>query len=468
MSRHRPNIVQIVADDMGIGDLSMFNYGASSTPAMDQLAADGTVATQHYSASPVCAPARAALLTGRYPQRTGVIDTMEARGTDRLGLNEITVGDVLQRSGYVTGLIGKWHNGAFDPRHHPNKRGFSEFSGFRGGWQDYWDWRMECDGTPRRSDGRYITDVLTDDALNFIRRHQNESFYLHLAYSAPHFPFQAPESEVRQFQDRGLDRRVATIYAMLAVMDRGIARLCQELDDLHLSDNTLVMVTSDNGPQLDGDNEESTVRYNVGFNGAKQSVLEGGIRVPLIVRWPDGIEREPITHEPIHFTDWMPTLAHVAEAALPEVHLDGCDVLPVLRGEGSSVPQARYWQWTRYRPIARCNAAVRDGQWKLVWPAWAGSLDAATADLEIDRLVKYDPDRALSLRRPPAPGRDEPMRARPQLFNLLVDPTERIDVAQEYPTRVDTMTGLLDHWFDEVEESRLRNSPTMTSDQQIT
>ena len=145
----RPNIVLIVADDLGYGDLGAFGNPAVPTPTLNRLAAEGVRLTQHYSGSAVCAPARAALLTGRYPHRTGAIDTLEGRGLDRLALREVTLADCLARAGYATGLIGKWHLGALDPRYHPNRRGFHEFCGFRGGWIDYWDYRLDYNGTFR-------------------------------------------------------------------------------------------------------------------------------------------------------------------------------------------------------------------------------------------------------------------------------------------------------------------------------
>src|SRR3990172_7329539 len=138
-----PNIVLILADDMGYGDIGAFGNPIVQTPNVDRLAAQGLRLTQHYSGSPVCAPSRAALLTGRYPHRTGAIDTLEGRGLDRLGLRELTLGDRLQATGYVTGMVGKWHSGAFDPRYHPNARGFQEFAGFRGGMIDYWRYRLD-------------------------------------------------------------------------------------------------------------------------------------------------------------------------------------------------------------------------------------------------------------------------------------------------------------------------------------
>ena len=171
------DIVLIVADDMGYGDLSCFNDGASRTPTLDQMVGEGTCLTQHYSASPVCAPARASLLTGRYPHRTGAVDTLEHRGLDRIALGERTIADLMRTAGYVTGLVGKWHNGAFDTRYHPNRRGFDEFAGFSGGWQDYWDWRLDRNGAVSRADGRYFTDVVTEEAVGFVRRHRHAPYF---------------------------------------------------------------------------------------------------------------------------------------------------------------------------------------------------------------------------------------------------------------------------------------------------
>ena len=241
---HRPNILIIVADDMGYGDFGVFNDGLSCTPTLDQLLTESVCLTQHYSASPVCAPARAALLTGRYPHRTGAIDTLEGRGLDRLALREITIADLFQRAGYTTGLVGKWHLGALDPRYHPNARGFDEFVGFRGGWQDYYQWRLNRNDRYFEADGRYLTDVLTDKAVAFIERHRREPFLLHLAYNAPHFPFQAPEEELHPFVETGaFTTAVSTVYAMIARMDLGISRLLESLDRLSLAENTIVLFT---------------------------------------------------------------------------------------------------------------------------------------------------------------------------------------------------------------------------------
>src|SRR5205807_32098 len=153
---------------------------------------------------------------------TGAIDTLEGRGLDRLALDERTLADLLAAAGYVTGLVGKWHNGALDDRYHPNRRGFAEFAGFSGGWQWYWDWRLDRNGSVSAADGRYLTDVLTAEAVEFIGRHRDEPFFLLVAYNAPHFPFQAKEADAAPFQATGqFTEAVSQVYGMILAMDRG-------------------------------------------------------------------------------------------------------------------------------------------------------------------------------------------------------------------------------------------------------
>jgi arylsulfatase A len=366
----KPNIVFILADDMGYGDFSAFNGGLSSTPTLDALLDEGICLTQQYTASPVCNPSRATLLTGRYPHRTGSIDTLEWRGLERLALRETTIADVLKGAGYATGLIGKWHLGAFDPRYHPNARGFNEAVCFRGGMHNYYIWRLEYNDTIVRADGRYLTDVFTDEAARFIERHKDEPFFLHVTYNAPHTPLQVPEDEFRLFEGSNLTRAVKTIYAMIHRMDRGIAQILETLKDNGLEENTIVIFTSDNGPQFGGVGARCTTRFNCQFNGAKGSVYEGGIRVPLIIRWPTGLDSGRHVNDMVHFSDWFPTLLAASGVAVPaHLNLDGISVLPVLRGEHGQIETRRFWQWNRYTPLVTCNAAMRDGEWKLVRPA---------------------------------------------------------------------------------------------------
>jgi arylsulfatase A-like enzyme len=460
----RPNVVFILADDMGFGDMSRFNDGLSSTPTLDHLAGEGTVLTQHYSSSPVCAPARASFLTGRYPHRTGAFDTLEGRGLDRLRLDERTVADALSGAGYSTGLVGKWHNGCLDPRYHPNRRGFREFVGFSGGWADYWHWQLDRNGSLTASDGRYLTEVLTEEAIGFIRRHAAEPFFLHLAYSAPHYPLQVPEEEVAPFLGRGLTQAVARIYAMIAVMDRGIGRVLEELDRLGLADNTLVVFSSDNGPQFGGEGESCMDRYNYGYRGSKLFVYEGGIRLPALIRWPAGLPALGEVGALVHFTDWFPTIlaaAREAETAIeaeagagavpgPPGVVDGVNMLPLLLGEAEETPPVRFWQWNRYRPVADTNAAMRDGPWKLVRPAVAAALEVTASDLAMDVELKYRPDAHRSILEGPLPVLDLGPLAPSQLYNLEHDPGEENDLAGAEPGRVSRMEDALGRWFEAV------------------
>lgn len=451
-----PNILLILADDMGYGDFGRFNGGLSQTPVLDALAAEGLCLTQHYSASPVCAPARASLLTGRYPHRTGAIDTLEMRGLDRLALRERTIADHLHAAGYATGLVGKWHNGALDARYHPNARGFDEFAGFRGGWQPYFGWRHERNGTAVVDDGRYYTDVLTEDAIAFVHRHRRGPFFLHLAYSAPHFPFQSLEEDLAPFRDSGrFSLAVSHVYGMLRAMDRGIGRVLEALEGEGIAENTLVLFSSDNGPQFGGDGEMCTNRFNCGFAGSKLLVHEGGIRLPAILRWPAGLAGNRELHDLVHFTDWLPTLlAAAGAAALPSEPLDGIDVLPVLRGQGGRVQTRRFWQWNRYTPAGECNAAMRDGRWKLVRPAIAALLAVTPEDFAVDVDAKFNPEKYPDIQRDPEPQREEFTPPPARLFDIETDPREENDLAAAEPQRVSRMEADLAAWFIEVESER--------------
>lgn len=461
----KPNIILILVDDMGYGDFGVFNHGLTQTPNLDRLVSEGICLTQHYSASPVCAPARAGLLTGRYPHRTGVIDTLEVRGLDRLNLREVTLASIMKSAGYTTGLIGKWHLGALDPRYHPNMRGFDEFVGFSGGWQDYYNWRLDYNGSFQKSDGRYITDVFSDEAIRFIQRHNKEPFFLHLAYSAPHFPYQAPEEEIKPFRETGkFTESVSILYGMLLSMDRGLERLLAEVKRQGIEDNTIIIFTSDNGPEFGGEGEMCTTRFNCGFNGSKYFVYEGGIRVPLVIRWPDGLEGGRHFHEMVHFVDWLPTLMTAAridtQTPLP---IDGQNILPVLRGESDKLDTRRFWQWNRYTPIPNCNAAVRDGDWKLVRPAIDIAMIVSPEDLALDHDLKYYPEKYDGILHPLDLQREVPPPPPPQLFNIAQDPAEENDLSEVETARSEKMLTELETWFEEVETERKRMLNTLTN-----
>lgn len=445
----KPNIIFIIADDMGYGDFGIFNNQVSCTPHLDALVAEGITLTQHYSASPVCAPARAALMTGRYPHRTGSIDTLEARGLDRLRLDEITMADMLRSAGYATGLVGKWHNGALDQRYHPRARGFDEFVGFQGGWNPYYRYRLDRNGAIEYgSRDQYLTDVFSDAAIDFVERHSSEPFFLQLAYNAPHFPLEAPDAITRKYNEMGLGVGTSLIYAMLEVMDAGIGRINEQLEQLGIADNTIVIFTSDNGPALGEWNGLSQRRWNCNFNGGKGNTYEGGIRVPLIMRWPAGLDGGARIDAMAHFTDWLPTLLNLADVDKPDGHaLDGIDITPMLRGERASMTSQRFWQWNRYTPVGSCNAAMRDGDWKLVRPQIREAMQVSPLDTALDHAIKYRPELFSDIVREPEPTRQIPEPPPALLFNLADDPLEQCDLAMQNPQRVSAMETALADWF---------------------
>jgi arylsulfatase A len=456
----RPNVVVILADDMGYGDFGRMNGGLSQTPNLDALMDEGVAFTQHYTASCVCNPSRAALLTGRYPHRTGSIDTLEWRGLERLALRETTLADALRRAGYATGLVGKWHLGAFDPRYHPRARGFDETVCFRGGMHDYYGWRIEY-GADKvvRGDGRYLTDLWTEEACAFVERHGSGPFFLHLTYNAPHTPLQAPEEDVAPFREKGaFTRGVSTLYGMVRSMDRGVGRVLETLRRRGLERDTIVFFTSDNGPQFGGRGEDCLNRFNCQFRGAKCSVYEGGIRLPMLLRWPGGLDAPRVVDDFVHFCDWFPTILAMAGLEPPAdgLPLDGVNVLPAIRGERGKTETKRFWQWNRYAPVPASNAAMRDGEWKLVRPALGPAMGITRQDQEWLRVSMYETERFIEggIVRDPFPPRELPEPPEPELFNVAEDPLERTNLAAKHPDRARRMLRELETWFEEVEAER--------------
>ncbi len=454
----KPNIIFILADDMGYGDFSFINNGLSETPALDSLMSESTCFTHQYTASAVCNPSRACLMTGRYPHRTGSIDTLEWRGLERLALREVTLADVLGSAGYRTGLVGKWHLGAYDSRYHPLRRGFDETVCFRGGMHDYYDWRIEFGENIKRGDGTYLTDLWTEEAVGFIERNQKEPFFLHVTFNAPHTPLQAPEEEIKPFLDKEkFSKGVSTLYGMIRRMDKGVGRILETLKKCGLEDNTIVMFTSDNGPQFGGQGGNSTTRFNCQLHGAKGSVYEGGIRVPMILRWPDGLEGKREFTDMVHFSDWFPTILSFADVPVPDgLNIDGVDVSGTIRGESNDVCTKRFWQWNRYTPVITGNAAVRDGDWKLVRPAIREAMAAPCCDPWL-RISMYEPEKLIETGpiKDPEPERTIPDPPPPELYNIAEDPLEQENLAEKYPDKVSHLLTELETWFEDVEADRL-------------
>ena len=422
----RPNVILILADDMGLGDVGKFNFGRTETPAIDRLADTGVWFHNAYAGSPVCTPSRAALLTGRYPHRTGAV-TLSPKNfpeLNRLHLDEVTVADLFSDGGYATGMVGKWHTGD-GAAYHPMKRGFDEFAGATFMARDvdgYFRYTLDINGERKDFEGTYLTNEFTRRAIDFVQRHQSEPFFLHLAHYAPHRPLEAPQNVIDKYLARGYGEETATVYAMIEVMDDGIGELMTELDHLGLRENTIVIFASDNGPDPLVDR-----RFNHGMRGSKYTIYEGGVHVPLIVSWPGRLapgERNAV----VHLMDVLPTLLDLCGLDKPDdLDLDGVSLGAVLEETAATTDRPVFWQWNRGVPRYSHNAAMRDGPWKLVRPYTSREL------LETESLET------------------------PVLYNVIDDPAEAVDRAGDHPERYDRMKTALEAWSTDVERSRTRD-----------
>ena len=420
-----PNVILILADDMGLGDLSCFNGGLTRTPNIDKLVKEGIWFNQAYSAAPVCAPARAALLTGLYPHRTNCITLGMKRFPELTKINKglPTIADVFRDNGYTTGLIGKWHCGN-EKGYLPMDRGFQEFEGFLGYMvKSYFSYELLIQDKIYKYDNQYLTDNLSERAVKFVRRHKDKPFFLHLAHYAPHRPLGAPQELVDYYLEKGFNENIATIYAMIEIMDQGIGKLMNELDSLGIREKTLVILSSDNGPD-----PITGPRFNQGLRGAKYSIYEGGIHVPFIVNWKGKLKPSQ-KKEVIHFTDVFPTLVDICNLNIPpSVDFDGGSMASLFMEKAKNIlPEKRFWQWNRGVPFYSHNAAMRQGKWKLVRP-----------------FVTINIPDGLS-------------NQRPVLYNLENDPFEEHDVSKQNHLLYESMEVMLEQWCREMEFSRLNN-----------
>lgn len=326
----RPNIIVILADDQGWGDLSINGNTDSSTPRIDSLAKDGALFDRFF-VCPVCAPTRAEFFTGRFFARTGVHGV--STGQERLNLDEVTIMQAFKAAGYSTGCFGKWHNGS-QPPYHPNSRGFDEYYGFTSGhWGSYFDTEMDHNGSLVRGKG-FIVDDLTEHAMQFIEQHRGGNFLCYLPVNTPHSPMQVPEkfyskfanADIKQRSSQPAQENLAHTRAALAMnenLDWNVGRVLDKLKELNLDENTIVLYFSDNGP--------NGWRYNAGMKGRKGSVDEGGVRSPFMIRWPGKIPAGARIKEIAGAIDLFPTLCDLAGVPVPQSKpMDGISLKPLL------------------------------------------------------------------------------------------------------------------------------------------
>ena len=406
----RPNIVFIMADDLGYGDLGCYGCPDIRTPNIDRLAREGVRMTDFYANACICTPTRYALMTGRYQQRGGMEWALFYQETAAgLPPGGMTIAHLLRNRGYATAISGKWHLGYDDDRA-PNHQGFEHFFGLRGGSVNYFkhfdkkgihdlyhnEQSVEMEG--------YITDLISDYAVSFLQELHDEPFFLYVSPNAPHFPFQGPADADKPVLPGGKgwhDGTRETYRAMVAGLDRGIGRILVELDKLDLTDKTLVVFTSDNGG--------SDYARNYPFSKGKDMLWEGGIRVPCIARLPGVLPAGKTSHQVGITMDWTRTMLQLAGAQPPsDKPLDGIDLLPILSGERTNMSRTLYWRRVKepIRKHAQRHRAVRDGHWKY-----------------IDR-----PD------------------GRQYLYDLNVDPAETSNLAERQPKFALDMKNLLNGW----------------------
>ncbi len=407
-----PNFIVILTDDHGIGDVSAYAPGVVRTPGLDDLAARGMRFTAMRANATVCSPTRAALLTGRYADRVGVPGVIRTDPADSWGYLDPsvpTLADVLKRQGYHTALVGKWHLGLESPNI-PNQRGFDLFHGFLGDMMDSYTTHLRHERNYLRLDAAEVsasghaTEVFTEWALDYLRersRQPGTPFFLFLAYNAPHFPIEPPDdwaARVRQ-REPGLDERRSRNVALVEHLDEQIGRVLAGLDALGLARNTVVVFTSDNGGSL------AHGQDNGPWRGGKQSHYDGGLRVPFVVRWPQGIAPGSRSdYEGLVF-DVFPTFLELAGAVRP-ADTDAVSLVPALRGQ--PMPESRELYFVR-----------REGG-----PAYGGkSYEAIIRDGW--KLLQNDPYSPL------------------ELYNLRVDPYERRNLASEDPGRVGELRAAL-------------------------
>lgn len=388
-----PNIVIFLSDDQGWGDLSSNGNTNLKTPQIDSLARDGASFENFYVCA-VCAPTRAEFLTGRYHARTGVSGVSE--GSERINPDETTVADLLRNAGYATGAFGKWHNGTQAP-YHPNDRGFGEFYGFTSGhWGHYFSPPLDHNRKTVRGKG-YIVDDLTDEAIRFIRENRDRPFFCYLPYNTPHSPMMVEDKFYDRFaevdpamkfhepekEDLAMTRAA---LAMVENIDWNVGRVLEALESLNLSDNTIVIYFSDNGP--------NSFRWNGGMKGRKGSVEEGGLRSPFLVRWPHKVPAGLRIREIAAAIDILPTLADwCGISALPAKPLDGKSLVPLFSGDRDA-PEA--WPDRILLQHYRNKLSVRNQRFRL-------DSEGRLFDIDADRGQNHDvsaehPDTTTALR----------------------------------------------------------------------
>jgi len=390
--RKKPNIVYIMADDLGYAELGCYGQKKIKTPNIDKLATEGMMFTQHYSGNPVCAPSRCALMTGLHTGHAQIRANKEMGGKEgwklgstiggqwQLEAGTMTVAGILKDAGYTTGAFGKWGLGRVGTTGDPNKQGFDHFFGYicqRQAHTFYPNhlWRDgEVEWIEANKDGKeqvYSHDLISQEALKFVRTNKDRPFFLYVPFTIPHMALQVPEDSLAEYRGKWPDPPYkgdkgyfahpnprACYAAMVTRMDKDVGRIMSLLKDLALDDNTLVIFTSDNGPTFNGGSDSAFFESAKPLRGLKGSVYEGGIRVPYIARWPGRIKAAGTSNHISAFWDFLPTCCELTGKGPPQ-DIDGISMLPALLGRDQEQKKHEYMYWE-----LRGQQAIRMGKWK--------------------------------------------------------------------------------------------------------
>jgi arylsulfatase A-like enzyme len=414
-----PNVIVIVADDLGWADLGCYGSEFHQTPALDRLAREGMRFTQAYAACPVCSPTRAALMTGKYPARLNLTDWLPGRPDgpaqkllrptfrQELALEETTLAEVLHAAGYATAAIGKWHLGGAG--FGPERQGFDvNIAGDASGsprsyfapYQQNGKFPPALENAPA---GEYLTDRLTSEAENFIRKNRDRPFFLYLAHFAPHIPLKAKPELVRKYEalrKQGARQNNAIYAAMLESLDEGVGRIMRLLEELKLAELTIVVFTSDNGGLATLEGPDTPATSNAPLREGKGYLYEGGLRVPLIVKWPQAIKAGGLSETPVCSIDVLPTLVELC-GLMPPAEIDGVSLAPLLTKSAALPARSLFWHYPHYsNQGGRPGGAIRDGDDKVIEFYETGRLELY--DLKADpgestNLIDRFPEKAAQL-----------------------------------------------------------------------
>lgn len=434
----KPNIIYIIADDLGYGDLGCYGQKLFATPNIDKLASEGMLFTNHYAGAPVCAPSRSVLMTGLHTGHTPIRGNkeLEPEGQWPMPDSAFTVAELLKSGGYVTGAFGKWGLGFVDTEGAPHRQGIDIFFGYNcqrlaHNYYPSYLWRNEqkvmMDGNTGTDKVTYAPEVIHREALKFIEDNKDTTFFLFYPAVMPHAELAAPEEYMARFRGKFLPERVyfgvddgerfrmgpyasqeeshAAFAAMVTLLDDMVGDIMKKLHELGLDEQTIIIFTSDNGPHLEGGADPDYFNSNGNLRGYKRDVYEGGIRVPMIARWPGRIQAGTVSEHISAFWDWMPTIADLIDADPGAIETDGISLLPELLGDGNQRQhESLYWEFHEQGG----RKGVRAGDWKLVqYGAWSDS-----------------------------PGEFE-------LYNLRDDISETNDVASQFPEKIAELKSIM-------------------------